>query len=117
MADARDPVKKKCDIDDNITSHGASKVVAVELNKKLPKAKENEQDSIPSDDEDGYPDLHLDPDVIAQRKRDRKNKKESIENIIVTWLGPIKFGKEELFGEKSRTVQPLQEPSSLRSFT
>ncbi|VDH89554.1 Hypothetical predicted protein [Mytilus galloprovincialis] len=85
MADARDPVKKKCDIDDNITSHGASKVVAVELNKKLPKAKENEQDSIPSDgfhlisDEDGYPDLHLDPDVIAQRKRDRKNKKESIE--------------------------------------
>ncbi|XP_071160384.1 uncharacterized protein [Mytilus edulis] len=79
MADARDPVKRKCDIDDNITSHGASKVVAVELNKKLPKAKENEQDSIPSDDEDGYPDLHLDPDVIAQRKRDRKNKKESIE--------------------------------------
>ncbi|XP_052107128.1 uncharacterized protein LOC127739408 [Mytilus californianus] len=78
MANARDPVKKKCDIDDNITSHGASKVVAVELNKKLPKAKENEQDSMPSDDEDGYPDLHLDPDVIAQRKRD-KNKKENIE--------------------------------------
>lgn len=49
MADNKDLDKKKCHSDENITSDGASKVIAVELNKRLPKAKENEQDPIPSD--------------------------------------------------------------------
>lgn len=72
MADTKDLDKKKCHSDENITSDGASKVIAVELNKRLPKAKENVQDPIPSDDEDGYPDLNLDPAVIEQHKKKRK---------------------------------------------
>ncbi|XP_076095969.1 uncharacterized protein LOC143066964 isoform X2 [Mytilus galloprovincialis] len=83
MADNKDLDKKKCHSDENITSDGASKVIAVELNKRLPKAKENEQDPIPSDGEDGYPELNLDPAVIEQRKKKRieKNKKENSSTI------------------------------------
>lgn len=47
--DSAEPGQNKFDIDDSVLDHAASKVVAVELNKRIPKAKENEQDPIPSD--------------------------------------------------------------------
>lgn len=72
MANNKDQEKKKCHIDETITSDPAAKVIAVELNKRLPQAKENKQDAIPSDDEDGYPELNLNPDEIEKRKRQRK---------------------------------------------
>lgn len=72
MANNIDQGNKKCHIDETLTSDAASKVIAVELNKRLPPAKENKQDSIPSDDEDGYPDLGLKKDEIEKRKRQRK---------------------------------------------
>lgn len=68
MGDKPDNKKQKC-----LTDDPAAKVVSVELNKNL-KAKENEQDAIPSDDEDGYPDLGLKPEEIAKRKQLAKQK-------------------------------------------
>ena len=51
MTDKEDLSKKKCPQEENITSDAAAKVVAVALNRKNIKAKENEQDPIPSDGE------------------------------------------------------------------
>lgn len=45
MGDQHNPMKQT---GENITSDATSKVVAVELNKRM-KAKENEQDPLPSD--------------------------------------------------------------------
>lgn len=68
MGDQQDKKNTTC-----LTDDPAAKVVSVELNKRL-KAKENEQDSIPSDDEEGYPDLGLNPVEIAKRKQLAKQK-------------------------------------------
>lgn len=75
MGDQHNPMKQT---GENITSDATSKVVAVELNKRM-KAKENEQDPLPSDDEEDLPDFNLTPEKIAAQRKKLAEKKALME--------------------------------------